>query len=504
MQRIEVDGHLLTWQRRGVGAVLTVGACGYPGARRPGTTTFVLTVRDDRLRVELALLPTSRTVDVTLQPDVFGQVLPADAGPCADGSAGAVVAEWVASLAAGTRMWRPADPASAGLLAVVGGAALPLLGAAYDVGAATLREVPRWAAPLLAAPTPRTAARSGFGTKGTKTVARALVDGLVAPRPGIPDGLARVGPVPPPGRVALHRVAAALMGEPALEADRIARVLVAGGSPPTPDRWPDGEQIAVGRAVSSRLGPAGAERVLTEALATEDGLAVLDELCRLYPGVADQLPARPPSRLVALRDLCRTLLPVDPDPSAARWGRPPGSPTQRVPASRPVPRPARPVPARTPAAAPAAVRPARPVPTPPPDPRARARVAPAAPPSVPNAALRYPPAVSTLHGVEVGIDLRLVLPRTSDELVAWGRLLRSCIGSFGAAAAAGRSVLIGVEERGALAYCMEVAPDGSVRQFLGARNRTVPRPVVASVCDRLVGAGVLVPGRAANQVWLQA
>jgi hypothetical protein len=49
-----------------------------------------------------------------------------------------------------------------------------------------------------------------------------------------------------------------------------------------------------------------------------------------------------------------------------------------------------------------------------------------------------------------------------------------------------------------------VAPDGSVRQFLGERNRTVPRPVVASVCDVLVAAGVVDPARIANQVWLEA
>jgi hypothetical protein len=112
--------------------------------------------------------------------------------------------------------------------------------------------------------------------------------------------------------------------------------------------------------------------------------------------------------------------------------------------------------------------------------------------------------VAALHGAEVGADLRLLLPRTSDELVAWGRLLRSCIGSFQAAVAAGRSTLIGVEERGALSYCVEVTPDGSVRQFLGKRNRTVPRPVVASVCDVLVAAGVVDPSRTANEVWLGA
>ena len=508
MERIEVDGHLLGWHRQSDGAVLEVGASGVGGDRRPGTTTFVLRVRDDRLQVDLALLPTSRTVDVTLQPDLFGQVLPMDPGPCADGTAGAVVARWVVTLGAGNRMWCPADPAPADLMAVLGGAALPLLGAAYDTGAATLREVPRWATPLLAGSTPRAAARSGFGTKGTKTVARALIDGLVVPPHRPPEGVSRVGPVPPTGHVALHRVAVALMGASALDPDRIARVLLAGGPPPDPLRWPGGDQIATGHAIASRLGSAQAERVLTDALATDGGLAALEEVCRLYPGVADQLPARIPSRLLAVRDLCRSLLPIDPDPSAARFGRPPGSPTSRMAVTRTMPRRVhRPrsggVPASASVVAPPLARPAR-APAPAPDPRTRARVAPAAPPALANAALRYPPAVAGLHGAEVGADLRLLLPRTSDELLAWGRLLRSCIGSFGAAAASGRSMLIGVEERGALAYCMEVAPDGSVRQFLGERNRPVPRSVVASVCDRLVLSGVLVRDLVANQVWLEA
>jgi hypothetical protein len=515
VERIEVDGHVLAWERHGDGAVLEVadgtGPCGRPAR----STTFVLGVHDGRLRVELALVPTSRRVDVSFQPDLFGQILPVGPGPCADGSAGAAVAHRVASLGAGTAMWCPADPAGSGLLAVVGGAALPLLGAAYDAGAAALGEVPRWAAALLGETTPRRAVRAAFGAKGTKAVARALVAGLVAPHPGGTGGATRIGPAPPDGSVALHRVAAALMGVPALEPDRLARVLAAEGPAANPGQWPDGTQLAVGRAVTSRLGPVGAERVLTEAVTTEDGMTVLDELCRLYPGVADQLPARPPTRLVALRDLCRSLLPLDPDPSADRWGRVPRSPTTRSVPSRPVasagragrggrPAPGGAVPTRPPTdASPPAARP-RAGPGLPRDPRARAHVAPAAPPAPTNAAFHHPPAVAALHGVEVGADLRLLLPRTSDELLAWGRVLRSCVGSFGAAVAAGRSLLIGVEERGALAYCMEVAPDGSVRQFLGQRNRTVPRPVVASVCDLLVVAGVVDPTRTANEVWLGA
>ena len=135
-----MDGHLLGWERRDAGAVLEVAAGAGPGDGRCRTTTFVLGVHDDRLRVELAMLPTSRTVDVSLQPDLFGRVLPVDPGPCADGSAGAAVARLggVAGRGApgcGARRTPPA-PASSPWSAV---AALPLLGAAYDAGAATVR-----------------------------------------------------------------------------------------------------------------------------------------------------------------------------------------------------------------------------------------------------------------------------------------------------------------------------------------------------------------------------
>ena len=64
---------------------------------------------------------------------------------------------------------------------------------------------------------------------------------------------------------------------------------------------------------------------------------------------------------------------------------------------------------------------------------------------------------AALHGVEVGDGLRIVLPRSTDELAEWGRALRNCVGSFGPAVAAGRSLLFGVEVHDVLAYCLEYA-----------------------------------------------
>ena len=141
----------------------------------------------------LALLPTSRTVDISLQPGVLGQVLCVGTGPCAPGTAGATVARWVTGLLADSRSWRPDDPADLGPVATVGGAALPLLGTAYDRGAVALTEVPRWAAPVLSGATALDAARAGFGRSGTRAVARMLDGGLVTGVADPPAGVTRLG-----------------------------------------------------------------------------------------------------------------------------------------------------------------------------------------------------------------------------------------------------------------------------------------------------------------------
>ena len=494
-----MDGHLLNWDASGDHAELNVQVSDRHAGTTGPTTTFHLAVRDDRLWIGLALLPTSRTVDISLQPGVFGQVLPFGVGPSAPGTAGATVAAWVAGLVGATRCWRPSDPAGMGPVATVGGAALPLLGYAYDQGAAALTEVPHWAAPVLSGATPLDAARAGFGRSGTRTVARALSGGLVVQAADPPVGVTSLGQ----GRVvrlALVRVAAALMGEGTLEPDRLARVLSADGPAHPPELWPDGEQIAAGRAMTRRLGPFGAERVLTDALETDDGPVLLAEVCRLFTSVSDRLPIRPAHRLEELRDECRALLPIDPDPGAGGWTRRRLSPATIRP--RPTAETSTPAPTARAAGAVAGSAAGRPNPMA----RTLARVAPAAPPSgiAPNEPLLFPPLVTAVHGDEPASGLRLVLPRTTNELVAWGRTLHSCVGSFGSAVAAGRSILVGVEQDGTLSYCLEVAPDGTVRQFLGDRNAAVPRSVANAVCARLAALGLLRTDGDANDIWLEA
>ncbi|MCU0270094.1 MAG: PcfJ domain-containing protein [Acidimicrobiales bacterium] len=111
------------------------------------------------------------------------------------------------------------------------------------------------------------------------------------------------------------------------------------------------------------------------------------------------------------------------------------------------------------------------------------------PVSAPRAPSPWPPPLG-VHGRTVA-DLRLVEPRTEAELAAWGRLLGNCLATYAEAQAAGRSRLVGVERQGRLRYCLELTGDGTLRQFLGERNRPVPASDRRAVLDVLRACGVL-------------
>ncbi len=508
VERIEVDGHLLTWDVGAAGATLTVAPALGPSRPAARPTVFRLTAIEGRMRLGLALLPTDRVIDVSHQPALLTQVLPVGLGPCAPGSAGATVARWIGDLAGVMGAWRHCDPAVIGLVGTVGGAALPLLGAAYAAGAAPVGEVPRWAVDVLAEAAPASAARVGFGPRATRPVARALAKGLVASPPPTPEDVANLGGAPgaTTGSLALFRLAIAMMAASVVEPDCLARLLVAPGPPHGPDRWPDVEGLHAGRMVMAALGPNVATQVLLDAAATEQGPRLLDELLSDFGAVGDLLPARVATRLVDLHRQCRVLMPIDPNPEASRSNRGMGAPREPAPAhGQPEPeaqprtepraqlrtrgqnRPQAPT-AQRPDARRRALRPPR---------VARTRTA-------PDGVFRYSSEVSRLHQMDAGPGMRLVLPRSPAELSVWGHRLRNCIGSYGEAVAAERSLLVGVEMIGELRFCLEVSPTGAVRQFLGDRNRMVPDHVATPVCRVLAAAGILDAGSHDNQIWLGA
>jgi hypothetical protein len=417
------------------------------------------------------------------------------------------VARWIGAFADGTRIWRPSHPDEVGIVAVVGGAAFPLLGAAYGHGAAPLGVIPRWAEPVLGEPNPRAAARSAFGAKATRPVVSALASSLVQePRPDSAD-TNRAGPGEGPSDrlvIGLLPLALALMGAPVLEPDRLARVLVQTEVLRGPDDWPTGEQIAACRQIVANLGPVRTERILCDVLTRVDGPRLLADLVGLYTRVRHRLTGPVASRLEDLRNQCRDLLPVDPNPHRGlrtpsqgtsvktTRRRTPGTNSRdrstgvfRVPDRMPLPRadPAR----REPDARDQALRP----------PLIHA-VDPAS-----TEALRFPRSLADLDGDIVGERLRLTVPRTTGQLAVWGNGLGNCLGTFGEAVAAGRSWLLGVELEGRIAYCMELTPNGSIRQFLGDRNRRVPIADAAAVCTHLVSAGVVDPDNRDNRAWLR-
>lgn len=494
METVEVDGCVLHWEVLAESAELTVGSAdARPGDGR-GHACVQLDVAAHHLRIRLKFSPIGKAVDVSIQPSLFEHLLPVGPGPCQRGTVGSAVAHWVAELAGAAHVWRPNNPDTLGLVGTAGGVAFPLLGAAYDRGATALGDIPRWATPILREPTPRAGAGTAFGEKATRVVVAALASTLV----GEPQGVSTGEPVN------LYRLSLALMGAQVLEPDRIARLLQVAGPRHPPDAWPTMSEIAAGRQLVGRIASARAERLLTDAAERPDGLQLLADILRASGSVLDLLPARPAHRLEDLRNQCLSLLPIDPDPQprgalgrsspVSQQRRSPGDAAARVePAGTDAPSgPARP----------ARARPRR---SPRDERRTRALLAPTAagPSTIASGALPRPMDLSGLDRCEVGDRLRIVVPRSTDELAAWGRRLHSCIGTYGAAVASGRSLLLGVELADVLSYCIELTPTGAIRQFLGYRNRAVPTGSARAVCERLVEVGVVDPTLAINRVWLE-
>ena len=117
----------LAWEERGTVATLRVA----PAHDRPGaSTTLRFTATGGRGQVGLVLLDGRREIDVSIQPALVVRAVDGGADPCDAAAATAQVCGWLASFAGAHGVRCPEDPVDAGLLAVVGGASFPLLGAA--------------------------------------------------------------------------------------------------------------------------------------------------------------------------------------------------------------------------------------------------------------------------------------------------------------------------------------------------------------------------------------
>lgn len=479
-----IAGVRLCWEQAAAPARLTVERPDAVPRHPPATLHF--RVDAGRVRVSLVLLEGRREIDVSIQPAVV--VTAVGAGMSASEAACRRVSGWLVALADAEGTWRPAPDVATNLLATLAGGAFPLLGAAFDRGAAPVGEVPRWAAPVVACPDARSAAAHAFGPRATRPVIVALAASMVAADPGRP--------------VALHPLGLGLMA-PALAPDRLARVLRAEGPARQPEEWPDGEVVRAAQRLTPGLGEHRTERLLVDAATLDRGPTLLVDALRAYELVQHRLGRRVPTRLVEFRDHCAGLMPPDPNPDGLV-----APPRRRA---RPRPAPVTPAAGRSVVTAPGPRPPSRagsPVlPTGVERRRAQHRAPVTSCDSVEiNAPLVHPPAVMALAGrwVPGAADrLRFVVPRTAAELSTWGSRLQNCIGSFGPAVHEGRARLLGVEVDDRLGYCIDVRPDGAIRQFLGAHNRQVPVIDRLAVVHALARAGIVDRDLAVNRPWFE-
>lgn len=424
-------------------------------------TCFDLDAGGARLRIGLVLTARERPVDVSLQPAMLASLL----RPSSDGSPDDVraVAAWLSTFCTRHGLWAGAE---VDVVRGLTGASFPLLGQMYTHGAATLTEVPRWAAPALAEPKPRAAAQAVLGASVNRPVIAALAASLLP---------TAASPTPP----ALYPLALVVMGSAVLAPDALARVIRAGthDRQPHPSTWPTTDGVTQFRRQAPRLGARRVEQVLTEAATTADGPRLLRDTARLFGGIPAGLCARLPSGLSELHDRCIELTPAAPPPA------PPPEPPATAARRPATPPPSRP---RARATAPA-----------------RALVAPDTTGRDPGPCRDFWSALQRLHGRRVSDRLRLVLPETADDLAAWGRRLGNCLDTYAAAARSRRSALVGIEVDGVLTYCAELAPHSrTIRQLLGAHNRAVPAADAGAICSGLIAEGLIDPFQRANRPWV--
>lgn len=427
---------------------------------------IALTPLDHRVRVGLVMPGLARVIDVSVQPSTACRALDEaarnarlDASSVAESTREAITAAVQVSEA-----WNPTPEVS--LAGWFGGISFPLLGAAYDEGAAPVAEVPRWAEQILGARSFGQGAVLAFGRRATRPVKRALVEA--------------VRPLPT-GQISLGVLALALMGREVLQPDRIAKVLSCDRTAHPAADLPDPSTIDSARRVFNYWGDLRTERVLTEAAARPDGLAVLMKSVGYALQLGDHGPTgRLPNRLSELHDTYRVLVPSAterPAPTPRRCGPSGTRANQRRTDGRIQDRPAH-----------------HPV---------------LAPPSMPVAAVRVPSErriampsnIRALDGTACG-DLVFVVPRTVGDLTRWGRLLSNCLGDFGPSVEAGRSVIIGVERERRLTYAIEITDSGNIRQFNGRANRLPGDQDRRNVLLALVRASAINPMSRTNRRWL--
>ena len=482
-----------------------------------GTVVLVITPLVGRVAVALAMPGVNRNVDVSVSPTTALLAIhnAADHAAMPRTQAEAICRRALHQAADSAEAW--AGSSDTDLSSRLGGACFPLLASAYSAGATGIDDIPRWAAPVLVHRTAREAGATAFGVKASRPVISALAGSLVR-SPDTPADLSRL--------------ALAMIGAKVLAPDKLADILALESIPWTVRQIPSRRMLQDGQDVALRYwGAARTARVLTQAGTIDHGRELLFRSITFAVDLGPHAPTRLPHKLNDLHDLYRSLVASEVNPTRIRGSREP-MPRGRQAQVR-QPRRRGPVGRGTDDGPPRVQRGAR---------RVAAERAPTVdgdrpvaqveeqiddrvwmelvgaydPTAQQNPAqeqfadapvdygLRYAPDVSNttditsstptmrpswvrnIDGATFG-QFRVVLPRTCGDLVRWSKLLRNCLDTYCRAAAAGQSILIGVEREGILTYVVEVTPQRQLRQFCGIANRRPSRVDHDTVHDFLAG-----------------
>lgn len=391
-----------------------------------------------RIDCRIAMPPLARTVDVTGRPGVAVLALEdaARRERVPESQVEEATREALSMVRHATGAWEPADPAP--LVVEIGGSSLPLLGAAYDRGAAPVTQVPSWVVPWLREHKPRHAARAAFKQKASKPVVRALARCLA--------------PTSHTSQVGFAALNLAIVGMPSLEPDALARVLASDRADVPVDGLLDPATIELAQRQMGALDARTLERLLISAALRSDGIHLLDAVARFLRDLRGYRPRPVPNDIgelhAALRACFRTQPPPpQPEREHLLYRAPPGAPVE------------------------------------------------------PTDRLRLMPTLVELDRREVD-GLVFVVPRTAGDLTRWGHLLNNCLADFGPAAVRGATSVIGILRGDQLRYALEITVAGELRQFVAPANRPPEEWVVQLVVAELLRVGAMDARHEGNARWL--
>jgi hypothetical protein len=451
--------------------------------------------RDGGVCCSLTFRSGAMAVDVSIQP---GAVVRTSDGlareRCIDPH------RWGAVLAGRAARWAGVDPADTcgsvqqtALLRTMTVITHPLLGRAVADGVEPLAEIPRWASPVLRATDGTAAARALAGREATRRVARSLMASLA---PGSHDRGGTTAPM-----IDLGPLSLAVIGAGLVSADELATVLDERGPMRLSVELPSVDDVAACRRGLAVLPPPRRVTLLRDAARADDPSSLIDVMHHLW-WARDRVEHPLPGRITDLRRVCAQQVPVL------------GAPLARVIDAEPPAAPRRPARSRRPEAGPTPAPPPEPAagpdgPVVPPPPRR-----PAPPPvggafSAPSPNGNHPShwttpsALRPIDGLTVG-GLRLIVPRSTNELRRWGDALHNCLADYAGASSRGESWLVAIERDDTVIGCVEIVPaTRRIRQALGPRNRPLPADVATTVVRVLERHGIVVPSEPTTLVAAQ-